>query len=258
MGAVSLNAAGPAPLRDCPGAVPGRSRGRLDEGGEAQCPYVGKRTGKGESATRSRTARTTEWGAPIRKVAQAPQRGRSSGGRGRGMRIGTREGTVVLKEGRKGAEGDPESGEARPSAERSEALLSGGRTVAPVKERGRPPLLLQARAGGMVVCEGSAAAPQAEQARGVPRVAPPTGVRSGEIGPPREPSQEQRGGGAVTGSPPGEEGERIQGMGESLPFLSGTSLVRMGTTPTPPRTHMRAASRSIVDRKSCVGPRTAH
>ena len=53
------------------------------------------------------------------------------------MRIGTREGTVVLKEGRKGAEGDPESGKAGPSAERSEALLSGSRSIAPVKERGR-------------------------------------------------------------------------------------------------------------------------
>ena len=44
---------------------------------------------------------------------------------------------MVLKEGRKGAEGDPESGEAGPSAERSEALLSGGRTFARVKKRGR-------------------------------------------------------------------------------------------------------------------------
>ena len=41
--------------------------------------------------------------------------------------------------------------------------------------QGRPPLLLQARAEGMIVWEGSAAAPQAEQARGGPRAAPQTG-----------------------------------------------------------------------------------
>jgi hypothetical protein len=66
--------AGPAPLRDCLGAEPGRSRERLDEGGEAQSPYVGKRTGKGESATRSRTTRTTEWGAPL-NLPRPPLRG---------------------------------------------------------------------------------------------------------------------------------------------------------------------------------------
>ena len=36
--------------------------------------------------------------------------------------------------------------------------------------------------------------------------------------------------------------QRFQWMGVSLPFLSGTSLGRTGTTPTPPRAHFRAAS----------------
>ena len=93
MGAVFLNAKrDPSPYETvrerCPG---GRGRG-LMKGVRRKAPMSENGQGKRESATTSRTTRTTEWGAPFRKVAQTPRGGRSSGARGRGMRIGTREG----------------------------------------------------------------------------------------------------------------------------------------------------------------------
>ena len=119
------------------------------------------------------------------------------------MRIGTREGTVVLKEGRKGAEGDPESGEAGPSAERSEALLSGGRTVAPRQGAGSAPTPSASTCKRDDRVRREHGGPSSGASEGRAPSAPQRGVRSGEIGPPREPSQEHPVGGAATWSPLG-------------------------------------------------------
>ena len=80
MGAVFLSAKRDPPpyetVRErCPG---GRGRG-LMKGVRRNAPMSENGQGKRESATTSRTTRTTEWGAPIRKVAQVPQRGARSG-----------------------------------------------------------------------------------------------------------------------------------------------------------------------------------
>ena len=159
------------------------------------------------------------------------------------MRIGTREDTVVLKEGRKCTEEVPKSGGAEPSAKRSGALRSGGRTVARVTERGgrsprgRPPLLLQARASRMIVCEGSPAAPQAEQARGRPRAAPQTGGAERPDRAAARPSQEHRDGRgnghqgrATTVSRPGlRTGRARLGRG-----ARGEQLIHKGNVPKHP------------------------
>ena len=134
-----IRGAGPAPLRDWRAAVPGRSRERLDEGGEAEkSPLVGKRTRRGESAPRAGRPAPPSGGHRFGKGPRPPQRGPVERSERAGEADRDKEGKGRREgKGRKRVAGNPESGAAGPSAERSEALLSGGRTVAPVTERRR-------------------------------------------------------------------------------------------------------------------------
>ena len=181
--------------------MPGRSRERLEEGGEAEKnPYVGERTRKGESAPRAGRPAPPSGGHRFGKGPRPPQRGpverserAGEGDRGEGGK-GRWEGR-----GRKRVAENPESGGAGPSAERSRALLSGGRTVAPVKERGR------------AKPEGSAPTPSASMCK-----------RDGRVGRERGgPSSGASEGRAPSGPPTGGRGAPRQGRRATVTGASG-------------------------------------